>query len=66
VRPCGWFSPSSSTDPVAVPRPSGVSRTSEPSFGTETSRVPSGAQAASRADGTRANTDIVQPGGTST
>ena len=47
-----------------MPRPSGVSRTTEPSSGTETSSVPSGAQAASRADGTRANTDIVHPGGT--
>jgi hypothetical protein len=36
-----------------------------PSSGTETSSEPSGAQAASRASGTRANTDIVQPGGTS-
>ena len=50
---------------MAVPPP-GVSRTTSPSPGRDTSSAPSGVHAASRASGTAAHTDIDQPAGMST
>ena len=48
---------------MAVPAPFGVSRTTWPSPGRDTSSAPSGVHAARRASGTAAQTDIVQPAG---
>ena len=51
-------------DPGLGPPPGlGVNATISPADGTDTRRVPSGAQAASRARGSLAHTDIDQPVG---
>src|SRR4051812_14334204 len=46
---------------ICGPMPEGSIRITCPTLGTETSRAPSGAHAASRGLGTLAQTDIVQP-----
>src|SRR4051794_19648579 len=59
--PCGWLSPLTRVF-VAGVEPGESARTS-PNLGRDTSSCPSGAKASSRAPGTRAQTDTVQPGG---